>query len=131
MGRNKNKTQNKGMSVRHKAACGPQILTVNFIHTALVPHHQSQAFAEHAKLLPMFRFYLRNIYIIVGQEYIYIYSIPNINKYFFVSNTKFMCSFYKNKANIWRSLSSVSDPVPVIYCRTKWSLSKKENNFII
>lgn len=31
-------------SLRHKAACGPQILTVNFIHTALVPHHQIQGY---------------------------------------------------------------------------------------
>jgi hypothetical protein len=31
-------------SLRHKAACGPQILTVNFIHTALVPRHQIQGY---------------------------------------------------------------------------------------
>lgn len=38
-------------SLRHKAACGPQILTVNFIHTALVPHHQIQGYLLQTKYI--------------------------------------------------------------------------------
>lgn len=42
-------------SLRHKAACGPQILTVNFIHTALVPHHQIQGYLPQTTRLRNYR----------------------------------------------------------------------------